>query len=116
MISKDIKALLDRVQRIQSDHTKVGVIKKIVADEFNVSINKITSNTRKQKYVYARNIAFMISRDLTTLSLSNIGLHFNRDHATIIHSTSAIIRDMDTDAHLHDKYKKCYRRAKQYLK
>lgn len=71
----------------------VETIQKTVANYFNVSLASLKSNRRMQSIVKPRNISIYLTREYTSLSLSDIGKAFGgRNHATIIHSCAQIIK------------------------
>jgi hypothetical protein len=51
---------------------------------------EIATNSRKREHVYARAIYFKLCKDLTQLTLKEIGQTLNKTHATVIHSINNI--------------------------
>ncbi|QDP50512.1 MAG: putative bacterial DnaA helix-turn-helix protein [Prokaryotic dsDNA virus sp.] len=51
---------------------------------------EIASNTRKRQNVYARAIYFKLCKELTKLTLKEIGQTLNKTHATVLHSINNI--------------------------
>lgn len=78
----------------------IDVIKKLVCQEFNVTLNSIVSSSRKQACVRARQIAMYLSRRYTDSPLQAIGKSFNRYHATALHSINSIEKGMKENIHL----------------
>jgi chromosomal replication initiator protein len=69
----------------------INNIKKIVAQFYNIKIADFTSSRRLKLLTLPRQIAIYLAKELTSLSLAEIGSHFgNKHHATIIHSCKAI--------------------------
>jgi len=68
----------------------VEVIKKLVCQNFNLSIKEIISTSRKQQIVRPRQIAIFLARRYTDQPLQSIGKSFNRQHATAIHAINAV--------------------------
>jgi hypothetical protein len=58
---------------------------------------KQTKNRRNTELVFARQCIFYLMREFTKKPLSSIGRHFNKDHATVIHSVRTIHNYIDTD-------------------
>ena len=58
----------------------------------------LISTKRNKEIAYARHITIFIIREVTEMSLPNIGKIFNRDHSTIISSIETIERKLITDA------------------
>ena len=68
-----------------------------VSREFEISIDEMCSKKRLEKYTHARQVAMYIMREITSMSLPEIGKQFsNRDHSTVHH---AIERVEDRIAH-----------------
>lgn len=76
----------------------VDNIKQLVADYFNLPVEKLHSKTRKRAVVIARQLSMYLAKNFTNSSLKAIGSEFgNRDHSTVIYSVKAIQDMMDTD-------------------
>lgn len=73
-------------------------IKSLVAEHFQVPIEKLGGKTRKRSIVIARQLSMYLAKNLTNKSLKNIGNNFGgRDHSTVIYSCKAVQDLMDTD-------------------
>ena len=86
-------ALAENVVKIIGHRRKkitVDVIKKLVAEEYNLTIDELVSKSRKQRIVKPRQIAMYLSRVHTDSPLQTIGHRFNRYHATVIHAVGAV--------------------------
>ena len=89
---------IESIQKIIGDISDTPGLKitsekiiEIVSKFFSVSAHEITSDSRKKEIVLPRQIAMYLCRELTTLSLPDIGKSFGgRDHTTVIHSVSKI--------------------------
>jgi chromosomal replication initiator protein len=82
---------------IKEGEKKVGVdlIQKKVADYFNLSPSDMKAKKRTQTIAYPRQIAMYLCRDLTNLSLPEIGSYFGgRDHTTVIHACNKIEKEI----------------------
>ena len=85
------------VQHINREIT-VDFIKQIVADHFQLPIDKLAAETRKRQIVIARQLSMYLAKNMTNNSLKAIGDQFGgRDHSTVIHSCRAVQDLMDTD-------------------
>jgi chromosomal replication initiation ATPase DnaA len=71
-----------------------------VSEQLGISIQGMMSRGRTDKLVHARQLAFYLTRNLTTLSLTQIGRRFERDHATVIHGIAQIEAKLSTDEKL----------------
>lgn len=75
------------------------VVKKIVADRWQVSIEAIESHARQARLVEARHVAMFLLRKHTRATLLEIGDQFQRrDHTTVLHALSRMVRRQITDA------------------
>jgi len=76
------------------------VVMAAVADEFNLSIEDLKSNSRRREISQARQVAMYLVRQNTDLSLPKIGDEFGgKDHTTVIYSCDKVaqLRDKDPD-------------------
>ncbi len=81
----------------------VEFIQELVADHFNVPVEKLHAETRKRSVVIARQLSMFLAKKLTNKSLKSIGEIFGgRDHSTVIYSCRAVQDLMDTDAIFKD--------------
>lgn len=92
IITKEvIDTALGDLIKPQAINIDINDIQKEVAKHYGVTISDLSSKSRKQHTVLARQIAIFIVHELTSLSLTNIGKHFgNRDHSTILHAIKKI--------------------------
>ncbi|MDC9714896.1 MAG: chromosomal replication initiator protein DnaA [Gammaproteobacteria bacterium] len=66
-------------------------IQKESAKHYAITLSDLSSKSRKQRTVLARQMAIFIAYELTNLSLTKIGKHFgNRDHSTVLHAIKKI--------------------------
>jgi len=66
-------------------------IQKHVAQHFNLSTADFKAKNRNKNIVFARQIAMYLSRELTNLSLPEIGVKFGgKDHTTVLHSFNKV--------------------------
>ena len=65
----------------------------------------LSLRTRKRNYVYARAVYFKLCKEYTRLSLNDIGLSINMDHASVLHAINNVFPlVMQYDGHLQDLY------------
>lgn len=70
----------------------------IVSVYYNISTSDLLSKKRKKQYVFPRQIAMYILKDMYDLTYKKIGQIFNnRDHSTVIYSIEQISNDLQTD-------------------
>jgi chromosomal replication initiator protein len=73
-------------------------ILKVVADNFDVSIDDLKSNSRRREISWARQIGMYLMRQHTALSLPRIGEEFGgKDHTTVIYSCDKITQLQESD-------------------
>jgi len=66
-------------------------IQQAVCEFYRIKISELVSNRRSRAFSIPRQIAIHLSRELTGLSLADIGAVFgNKDHSTIIYSIQKI--------------------------
>lgn len=65
-----------------------------VCQGFNLTREQLSSNSRRQELVAARNTAFYLARKHTDLSLQAIGRYFNRRHSTVLKGITNLERAM----------------------
>lgn len=83
----------------------VADIAKAVAQHFQVKLTDIRGTTRKANLVRMRGLAMHLCRQLTSLSLQQIGHYFGgRDHSTVLHSCRKTEGDLQTDPELAKAY------------
>lgn len=81
-----------------SKEITVEFIQNLVADHFNVPVEKLKGQTRKRSIVTARQLSMYLAKNLTNKSLKAIGENFGgRDHSTVIYSCKAVQDLLDTD-------------------
>ncbi|GLR17208.1 chromosomal replication initiator protein DnaA [Portibacter lacus] len=95
MLAKEV--IQSFVNQLNKEIT-VENIKQLVAEHFQVPIEKLGGKTRKRSIVIARQLSMYLAKNLTNKSLKNIGNNFGgRDHSTVIYSCKAVQDLMDTD-------------------
>ena len=81
----------------------IDFIQQVVAEHFEISVEKIVGKTRKRAIVEARQMAMYLSKKLTGKSLKAIGDNFGgRDHSTVIYSCRTIEDLKSTDPNLRN--------------
>jgi chromosomal replication initiator protein len=84
--------------------TSVEEIQQLVAERFGVSRAELVGSSRAAIPLRARQVAIFLTRDLTDLSLPQIGrLYGGRDHTTVLNSLRRVEASLDEDAELAEK-------------
>jgi chromosomal replication initiator protein len=74
----------------------VDFIQRCVAEEFGISSQDLKTRRRQKNIVLARQVAMYLSRELTDLSLPEIGSFFGgKDHTTVLYSYNKIKEDLN---------------------
>lgn len=73
-------------------------IQKTVADYYSIPVAELKLKKRNRDISIPRQIAMMLTREMTELSLTQIGSEFNRDHTTVIHACDKIAEDARTNS------------------
>lgn len=83
---------------VQNSNTpKIEEIIDCVSQAFDLEQAKLSSKSRKQHLVLARNITFYLARKYTDLSLKEIGRHMNRRHSTVLKGITSIEKEVARD-------------------
>ena len=70
------------------------LIMQVVADYFHIEVSDITSQRRNREVVHPRQIAMLLTREMTSLSTTRIGDAFGgRDHTTVMHGCNKITKN-----------------------
>jgi chromosomal replication initiator protein len=84
--------------------TSVEEIQQRVAERFGVSRAELVGSSRAATPLRARQVAIFLTRDLTDLSLPQIGrLYGGRDHTTVLNSLRRVEAGLDEDPELVEK-------------
>ncbi len=76
---------------LQSRQISIDNIQKTVADYYKIKVSEMYSKKRSRNLARPRQIAMALSKELTHLSLPDIGLAFGgRDHTTVLHACRRI--------------------------
>ena len=98
-----------------SGNISIENIKKVIAEDFNISVKDLIGSKRTNLISYARHIAFYITRNLTELSLSDIGNEFGgRDHSSVINGIKKIEDKIKIDSLLNQKIQQIIKEIKEY--
>src|SRR3990172_6001622 len=84
----------------QNRQITIDNIQKTVADYYKIKISDMHSKKRSRNIARPRQVAMALAKELTQLSLPDIGDAFgNRDHTTVMHAcrTIAALREKDHD-------------------
>lgn len=89
----DVKSVVSAQISSTNKKNKISVssIQKAVADYYNIKVKDLVGKSREASIVFPRHVAIYFTKELTNLSLKEIGKNFgNRDHTTILNSLKKI--------------------------
>lgn len=108
------KNVLKDLLRETAKQVSVEDIQRIVAEHFKIDVADLKTKKRIKRIVLPRQIAMHLSRELTQLSLPEIGQYFGgKDHTTVLHSCKKIKNDITRDAGLKNTIERLHLDIKQ---
>ncbi|MCK9217673.1 MAG: chromosomal replication initiator protein DnaA [Firmicutes bacterium] len=93
-----VEALKDILSGKKAKIITADLIKENVGDYFDMKIEDFVAKKRTRAIVYPRQIAMYLCREMTDLSLPQIGNEFGRDHTTIMHAHDKISKELQSDS------------------
>ena len=101
---------VDRAGKVLSDllpanerRLTVEAIKRLVCDRYNVRPAEMDSPRRARSVARPRQVAMYLAKQLTSLSLPDIGRKFGRDHSTVLYGVRKIEGLMTKDKALAEE-------------
>ncbi len=92
----------------------IDFIQRCVVEEFGISVQDLKTKRRNKQVVFPRQVAMYLSRELTELSLPEIGELFGgKDHTTVLHSYKKIKEDLYNNPELKERVEKIIQVIKQ---
>jgi len=92
----------------------VDFIQRCVAEEFGLVLGDLKTKRRNKTIVVPRQVAMYLSRELTDLSLPEIGQFFGgKDHTTVLHSYNKIKEGLTSNTTLQEKVERIIQIIKQ---
>lgn len=105
--------IVSRIVTITHKTNTVEKIRDVVCEYFSLSVDAISTKSRKREVVQARQIAMYLSKQLTKNSLSSIGFTIGqRDHATVLHACKIVTDLMDIDKNFRSSVHEIQERLK----
>jgi len=99
------KEALRDILNVASRQISVDGIQKTVAEYFKIKIADMHSKKRSRNVARPRQVAMSLAKDLTPMSLPEIGEAFgNRDHTTVLHACRTISSLRKKDSVLNRDY------------
>ncbi len=103
---KNAETALENLVKVKKNNKdfvkdKIHNILSITSDYFNITTNDLISKKRKRIYLYPRQIAMYLIKDLYEIPYKRIGAYFSgRDHSTVMHSVEKINNDLQMDSNV----------------
>ena len=83
------------------------LIQKKVAEYFDIKIPDMKTKKRTRQVAYPRHVAMYLAREMTDLTLPEIGGHFGgRDHSTVIHACDKVGLDLKKNQNVKNMIQK----------
>ena len=99
------KEALRDILNLNSRQVSVEGIQKTVAEYFKIKMSDMHSKKRSRNIARPRQVAMALAKDLTQMSLPEIGEAFgNRDHTTVLHACRTIATLRSRDSALNRDY------------
>lgn len=115
----DLNLAKEVIQKFITQENKtisVQNIAKLVADYFDVPMDKLNSKTRKRNIVIARQLSMYLAKNYTKSSLKTIGHNFGgKDHSTVIYSIKTVQNLIDTDSLFKDTVEELEKKVEMSL-
>ena len=102
-----VKMAHEVIAELQSEEAPVEVTLDTIVDEvartFNVTAEDIKSSNRRANLSRARQIAIYLVKDITNMSMEQIGNAFNgRHHSTIVYTCQQVEKNMEADPKIRE--------------
>lgn len=99
------KETLQDLTLFQERKISIENIQKTVADFYSIRVSDLKSKRRNRQIARPRQVAMSLAKELTSLSLPDIGEAFGgRDHTTVIHACKKVIELTRTDSRINEEY------------
>ncbi len=83
------------------------LIQKKVAEYFDIKTSDMKTKKRTRQVAYPRHVAMYLAREMTDLTLPEIGAHFGgRDHSTVIHACDKVGIDLKKNQNVKNMIQK----------
>lgn len=111
-VETSTKILKDIIQDSEKP-ISVARVQKIVCDFYSIKLTDIKARRRTKDVALPRQVAMYVSKQVTNSSLSDIGKHFGKDHATVIYACRQIEEKMNMDESFGRTIESLLQRIKQ---
>ena len=99
------KSSLKDVLQLREKRISIENIQRTVAEYYKLKLADLMSKSRRRSVARPRQLAMCLAKELTTLSLPEIGREFGgRDHTTVLHACKTINELKQSDTILNNDY------------
>ena len=105
--------LKDIISDPAGEQITAALIMAQTADYFGMTIDDLCGRIRTKTFVHARHVAMYLCRELTDLSLPQIGREFGKDHTTVINANRKIVEQMSERRSTYNEVMELTSRIKQ---
>lgn len=84
---------------------RMAAIQRVVAKEFGLSVRNMMTARKFEHVAWPRQVAMYLCR-LHKFTFLEIGLHFYKDHGTVLHGCNAVRARIETDATAREQVKR----------
>ena len=96
-------ALKEIFDQQKSRKVTADLVMKTVSEYYNVTLGDLIGPTRRREVVIPRQVAMYLTREMTGMSLPQIGGVFGgRDHTTVLHSCRSVERSIQENLGMKD--------------
>jgi len=100
-----VKEALQDLMVFQEKKVTINNIQKVVAEYYNIRVSELHSKRRSRQVARPRQLAMALAKELTTMSLPDIGDAFGgRDHTTVLHACRKVDELMKADPNIKQDY------------
>jgi len=99
------KDTLQDLTLFQERKISIENIQKTVAEFYGIRVSDLKSKRRNRQIARPRQVAMALAKELTSMSLPDIGDNFGgRDHTTVIHACKKVDELTKTDSRINEDY------------
>lgn len=100
-----VREALQDLMVFQEKKVTINNIQKVVADYYSIRVSELHSKRRNRQVARPRQIAMALTKELTTMSLPDIGDAFGgRDHTTVLHACRKVDELLKADPNIKQDY------------
>jgi len=100
-----VKEALQDLMVFQEKKVTINNIQKVVAEYYNIRVSELHSKRRSRQVARPRQVAMALAKELTPMSLPDIGDAFGgRDHTTVLHACRKVDELIKGDPNIKQDY------------